>query len=464
MGGSTPLAASIVSRKSHYCKPTARCLIYKNIAQIMNVSKYVLLICVGFTVLLLCVLPGDLYCQTPNNPNSLPDGTEGEFIVKNDAPKKPWNEFDFGFTTFKFGAGLLYEYGGFDQDDEAKEQAEIGGYVVENTAKLRDFRILFSGQIPTKRSLTWKTGIMYDKPSGEWFVRETGFTIGVPELWGHLFIGRTKEGFSLAKVMNGYAGWMFERQISLDVIPILADGVKWLGWLPKQRIFWNAGAYGDALSKGQSFSTYKWQADARFGWLPIYSKEDNTLLHLGMSIRYGEIEDGQIRLRSRPEAFTAPYFIDTGTFSSDHSTHIGYEVYYSRKSLLIGSEGYLHKFSSNEENDPLFHGSATFVSYVLTGESRPYSTVSGIYSFLPVAKPVFKGGPGAIEVVMRIDQLDLDGGLIEGGKWWRFTPMVNWYLSSMVRFEVAYGYGTLNRYGLKGATQFFQSRIQFLVM
>jgi phosphate-selective porin OprO/OprP len=65
---------------------------------------------------------------------------------------------------------------------------------------------------------------------------------------------------------------------------------------------------------------------------------------------------------------------------------------------------------------------------------------------------------------MRVSNLDLNGGLIEGGKFWRVTPMVNWYLSPIVRFEVAYGYGTLDRYGLKGATQFFQSRIQFVVL
>jgi phosphate-selective porin OprO/OprP len=430
----------------------------------MKVSKYVFLTCVGFTLLLLCVLPCELYCQSPTDPNSLPDGTEGEYIVKKDAPKKPWNEFDFGFTTFKFGAGLLYEYGGFDQDDEAKEQAEIGGYVVENTAKLRDFRILFSGQIPTKRPITWKTGIMYDKPSGEWFVRETGLTIGVPELWGNIFIGRTKEGTSLNKVMNGYAGWGLERQMALDVIPILADGVKWLGYLPKQGILWNVGAYGDALSKGQSFSTFKWQAAARIAWLPIYSKENNTLLHIGTSLRYGKPDEGKIRLRSRPEAFTAPYFIDTGTFPSDHSTHIGLEAYYTHQSLMVGSEYYWHKFSSAEMDDPLFTGGSVVVSYILTGESRPYSTVSGIYSFVPVAKPVFKGGPGAIEVLMQVSELDLDGGLVKGGKYWRITPMANWYLSPIVRLEFAYGYGTLDRYNLEGATQFFQTRIQFAVL
>ena len=273
--------------------------------------SFVLIPCVWLAILFLCLSPCQLCAQT----DTVPDGTEGETIVQINAPKKPWNELDFGFTTLKIGAGLLYEYDAFEQNEEAKEQAELGGYTVEDTARLRDFRVLFSGQIPTKRTITWKTGIMYDNPSGEWFVRETGIMIAVPELWGNLFIGRTKEGFSLNKVMNGYAGWTMERQMALDVIPLLADGIKWLGWLPKQRIFWNVGAYGDSLSEGQSFSTYKWQVATRLGWLPIYSTKDETLLHLGTSVRFGKPVDGEIQLRSRPEAFTAPYFIETGVFS-----------------------------------------------------------------------------------------------------------------------------------------------------
>ena len=39
--------------------------------------------------------------------------------------------------------------------------------------------------------------------------------------------------------------------------------------------------------------------------------------------------------------------------------------------------------------------------------------------------------------------------------------MVNWHLSDHIRLELAYGYGTLDRFGVRGATQFFQSRIQF---
>jgi phosphate-selective porin OprO/OprP len=65
--------------------------------------------------------------------------------------------------------------------------------------------------------------------------------------------------------------------------------------------------------------------------------------------------------------------------------------------------------------------------------------------------------------VLRFSYIDLDGGSLRGGKLWRLTPMVNWYLSDNVRLEFTYGYGTLERFDLKGGTHFFQSRIQLTI-
>jgi phosphate-selective porin OprO and OprP len=288
--------------------------------------------------------------------------------------------------------------------------------------------------------------------------------IGVPELSGNIFVGRTKEGFSMSKVMVGYAGWTPERQMALDVIPILADGVKWLGYLPKQKIFWNLGVYTDWLSEGQSFSTFKWQTAGRVGWLPIYSPDDQTVFHIGMSYRYGEPKNGEIKVSSRPEADPAPKFIDTGKFQSDHSNQFGAEAYYKDGPWMFGSEVYSHRFNSSTSGNPVFFGGEVVASYMITGESRPYNTATSIFGFVPVKRPVFKGGPGAWEVLVRASTLDLNGGTIRGGKFWRVTPMVNWYLSKDVRFEFAYGYGVLDRFGLKGATQFFQARLQLTLL
>ncbi|MBK7651193.1 MAG: hypothetical protein IPJ20_11330 [Flammeovirgaceae bacterium] len=69
-----------------------------------------------------------------------------------------------------------------------------------------------------------------------------------------------------------------------------------------------------------------------------------------------------------------------------------------------------------------FFGGEVVASYMITGESRPYHTATGILGFVPVKKSVFKGGPGAWEALVRVSTLDLDDGMIKGGKFWRITP------------------------------------------
>jgi len=379
--------------------------------------------------------------------------------------KKPleWNEFDLGFTTLKFGAGFLYEYAGFSQNEEGKEQMDSLNLVLENKFKTRDLRFLVSGQIKSKRYISWKLGYMYDGLNEEWLFRETGIIVGVPEISSQFFIGRTKEGYSLSKVMSGYAVWTFERQMSTDVIQILGDGVRWSGFLPKSKIFWNLGAFTDVLSHEQGYSKYNWQFILRTGWLPVYNEINHSLVHLGINLRYGNPEDGKMRLRSKPEADPAPYFIDTGDFLSENSSHIGGEVYYQKKSFLVGSEFNLHSFNSPSTNDPKFFGADILFAYTLTGENRPYNSTGSIFGFMPVEKSIFKGGTGAWEAVLRISYLDLDGGSILGGKMWRVTPMVNWYMSRYLRLELAYGYGVLDRIEMSGSTHFFQSRIQLFI-
>jgi len=127
---------------------------------------------------------------------------------------------------------------------------------------------------------------------------------------------------------------------------------------------------------------------------------------------------------------------------------------------LFGSEYYLHMVHSPETGDPHFHGGDIFTSWLITGETRSYNTVGGYFRGVSPARTVFEGGPGAWEALLRFSYTDLDGGTVRGGIFWRITPMVNWYLSDNARLELGYGYGKLDRFDLKGATQFFQTRLQ----
>jgi len=61
---------------------------------------------------------------------------------------------------------------------------------------------------------------------------------------------------------------------------------------------------------------------------------------------------------------------------------------------------------------------------------------------------------------LRYSYADLDSGLIQGGKFWRLTPVLNWHLSDNVRLEFVTGYGVLDRFGIQGHILFAQTRLQ----
>lgn len=291
-------------------------------------------------------------------------------------------------------------------------------------------------------------------------MRQTGVMVAVPELSGSVFVGRTKEGFSMVKIMTGYFGWTMERSTMNDAtIPILADGIKWLGYSKKHKVLWNVGYFNDFLSKGQSFSTYSSQVVGRFAVLPILSEKE--VLHLGVNLRYGKPLDNRIRFRSRPEAYPAPYFIDTGSFPSDATRMVGYEAFYRGKRWLFGSEYWWVFVSSDAQRDPKFHGGEFAATYLFNDATRAYNTIGGYFRDVEPKRSVFDGGPGAWELVVRYSRSDFDNKDVQGGTFGRITTQMNWYLSSNLRFEANYGYGRLDRFNLKGNTQFFQSRIQF---
>ena len=363
---------------------------------------------------------------------------------------------NLGFTTFEVGGGVLIDYIGYDQDSASRSQFDL-----ESIGKLRDARVLFGGKFNTKRPFTWQAGIMYDAATQKWLVRQTGLMIAVPELWGHLFIGRAKEGFSLNKVMVGYDGWTMERQPFTDAsIPLLADGIKWLGYVPSEHYFWNLGLFGDAFSQGQTFSTYDRQFVVRAGWVPEVSDSTGNLVHIALNYRVGTPDKDTLQLRSRPEAFEAPYFIDTGKFPATLSQQMGPEIYFRPGRLLFGAECYWQYVNSPQEGNLWFNGGEFVATWLTTGETRSYNTVGNYFRSIAPTRTVLQGGPGAWEIVLKYSYVNLNDRSIQGGQFSRVTPALNWYLTDNLRMEFAFGFGVLNRFGVVGHTQFFQARLQ----
>lgn len=391
-------------------------------------------------------------------PRSVVDTIKAGEAATDQAPRPllKWNEFDNKFFWFRVSAGIILDAGTYVQDAASKEQFEL-----EPDAQVRDFRVLLNGRIKSKRSITWSAGLMYDGPNDEWLVRQTGVMIGIPELKGNLWVGRAKEGISLNMIMVGYAGWTMERSpMVVASVPLLADGVKWLGYIPEKKLLYNLGWYTDRLSEGQSFSSYDNQFIARVGWVPIL-QEKGTLLHVAIAGRYGIVNEDRLRLRSRPELNIAPYFVETPSFAA-HDSYLGQgEVYYRPGNWLLGMEYFVEQVNALDMSDPVFHGGDLTACWLITGETRRFNTAGGYFLQVSPERTILEGGPGAWEGVLKFSYTDLDDGGIRGGTFWRFTPMVNWYLTDHARLEFSYGVGQLDRFERVGTTQFFQTRFQF---
>jgi phosphate-selective porin OprO/OprP len=420
------------------------------------------------TGMIIYLMPVGAYSQDTLTSGSSVTTTTTRTIKMKDAPKKKldWNEFDLGFTTFRLGVAGIMDYAAYIQDATAKAQMDSANIEIKNQWKARDFRFFFAGNFNTKRQITWKVGIMYDGTLDAWQFRETGLLIGLPEIKGQVFIGRSKEGYSLNKDQNGYSCWGNERQMSLDLISIMADGIRFYGYFPKPRISYSLGAYSNFLYGHDSkFDLWEWQFSGRFGYRPIYDEKKNKLIHLGFNVRYAQPDQKKITVKSRPESNPAPYFLNTGQFESDACAAVGWESYYRSGPLLLGTEGNLYSFSSDPAGDPKYFGFNVIASYLFPGgNSWPFLSNKSAFHFVKPNKSIFDGGFGAVEFLLQASSYNLNSGSILGGSFWKITPMINWYPSYNFRFELVYGYGMLNRFQLNGATQFFQARIQVQIL
>lgn len=390
------------------------------------------------------------FAQSAESRDSIPD----EVVPTLKTSK--WNEFDNRFFSLRVGAGFLYDYANYIQDDDSKDQLDLS-----EAATLRDLRVLFKGKIKFSDRLKYTLGYMYDGPEEEWRFRQTGIYIDIPEWSGDLFIGRTKEGFSTNKIMVGYYGWTNERSAASDAfIPILADGVKWVGQGFENKFVYNIGFFNEKITSYEAYDKNDEIIAARAVWLPLEDGKEE-LLHLALEGRYGTSKDGTLQYRSKPESFPAQDFaVDTGQFKADHSNMGGVEAYYRQGPMIYGMEYYLNQVSSSEENDPLFHGGEVLAAYLLTGEVRDYNRKAATFEAISPERSFFKGGPGAWELVLRYSYVDLDDQSIDGGKFQRITPMINWHLSDNARMEFVYGYSRLDRFNVTGYTQFLQARLQ----
>jgi len=217
-------------------------------------------------------------------------------------------------------------------------------------------------------------------------------------------------------------------------------GVDWEFERPEFRF--DIGAYGGQDLQGDNDGT---TLGGRFAWTPFNTV--GNVLHLGV-VGSEENPDSSVvngrgqtvfpsaRLRARPDVLlTTTRFVDTNTIKNvDHIDRTGLEGLWIRGPWSVQGE-YLNEDVHRTDGKPSVSGSGGYIfgSWVVTGESRPYSK-GNVGNLKP------DGRWGALELLARYDEIDLNdiGAGVHGGKQHNWTIGANWYLLQHFRLQANY--------------------------
>jgi phosphate-selective porin OprO/OprP len=265
------------------------------------------------------------------------------------------------------------------------------------------------------------------------------------------------ERASVAETVRGFAGGDARTAIAL-----LASGGRW-----------NVSA---ALTGGVAgVAAFDEQVGfiGRFAYVPF--KSDDALVHLGINTNLvlspaatGPGVPGgaasPIRLRDRPELrVDGARLVDTGNIDADSLTAVGGEFGVLYRSLFVQAEYFDIGIArrSSVLPDPGFSGWYIQGSWILTGESRRYSTAAAGFDGPRPAKAFsLKNGTwGAWELAIRYSNLDLNfletaipaAGSIRGGEQDIFSLGLNWYVNNGITLQAGYRNVSVDRLSPGGA-------------
>ena len=253
--------------------------------------------------------------------------------------------------------------------------------------------------------------------------------------------GNYKEPFSLETLTSSKYITFLERSYADNFSPDRNIGLGFAHW----GSWWQVagGAFGQpAGSVDASGRDEGYGLTARLTAAPI--NRPGRLLHIGGAISRrtpnGDPapDTNTVRFRARPETnISQARFFTTGKIRLvDHTSYYNGELAAVYGPLSV--QGEYTTVGVNRMNGlpkPWFNGSYAFVSYFLTGESRPYLAEEGEFD-----RVVPKANYGAWEIAARVSGIDLnDAGVnIGGGKGTNYTLGLNWHMNANFKWMVNY--------------------------
>ena len=382
-----------------------------------------------------------------------------------------WNGWESKWISGLFTAALFLDRMYWESQDAISED-QVGDLDIYDGGEIRGLRFGFLGTInfekPWIYTLFGATNAFDKGYETENLDNVTLFDwrLDIPFFRNSVMsIGKQKEAISGERVQSMMFNHMQERSAVADTMMASRNvGIVWSGFSPERYSSWAVGVFNDWFDADQDFDESATQTMGRLTWSPLHTEDDSSLIHLGIGYRYSDAKEG-FRFRTEPEFNQSPVFVDTGfgfengVLPAEKFETWNAELSWRRGPLWLSSEYTRTDVDAPELGNPSFDGYWVGFSWIMTGEMRAYNKKSGVFTGVPVAKSVYQNGKGAWEFTTRWSTIDLDDGLVHGGKMDIASAGLTWWLSPIFGVNVNYRYIWNTLDGIEGKSSGINSRL-----
>lgn len=204
--------------------------------------------------------------------------------------------------------------------------------------------------------------------------------------------------------------------------------------LNNQHWVWTASVTGPRISENYSGSSPV-ALVSQFLYVPQHI--DTEVLDFGLAL-WQQYPDGShtISFSTTPEVMTnsSTAIVNTGNIQNVASSLTSNaSAVFVWHPFSLQAEYFLNATSRNQGESRLyFHGYYVTTGYFLTGESRHYNYPGGYFDGISPPRHCF----GALELLARLSEVDLDDHQIQGGKETNISLGVGWYLNQNVMMKL----------------------------
>jgi len=251
--------------------------------------------------------------------------------------------------------------------------------------------------------------------------------------------------------------FMEEASVSEALAPGVNLGLQMHRTFKDDNVTLTAGLFSDAVTSdtGDASQDYG-RLIGRLSWISGWEEgpapdEPEHMTHWAVSMNSIYSSSEFIQYRSRPEAHSADFLIDTGELDANSANTVGVEFAKVDGPRLLQWEAfYSNVNSANEAEDSSlgFYGGYFLASWILTGERRRYIKEKGIFGGVHPTTAVNWGNKwgGALELSGRLSYTDLTDGSTDGGRMLLAGAGLTWYARNRVRFKANLIGGQVSRF------------------